>query len=174
LRRTGVFVSISPPSDIILDVARAADPAALRVATARLAPAPAPAGKFDAALAAEGPRPVLSGATLRAEPQLPSSIPTAYRDFEAMILASLITSAMPEDETLFGSGTAGGVWKSVFVQEVGKAVAARGGVGIAAALARDVRLTPTSSEGAAAATAVRLASPWPTAAPDVDDVRGNR
>ncbi len=143
----GPALSISPPSDIVLDVARAADPAAMRAAAARLQPAPAD-GKFDAALAAAGlPRPG-AATTLRPQPQIPSQIPPAYRDFEAMVLANLFTSALPKDDGLFGAGSGGDMWKSVFVQEIGKSIAARGGVGIAAALARDPRLTPAAATAA--------------------------
>ena len=66
-----------------------------------------------------------------------------------MVLSQLFQSMMAQDSTMFGEGTAGSVWSGLFVQEIGKAVAAKGGIGIAAALARDANLTG-SAAGAAA------------------------
>lgn len=178
-------MSISPPSDIVLDVARAADTSRAREATARLGAGAPVEGAFAATLSeaasAAGPADtttqpdpsVPSGGTLSPDlpaPALPKAAanvavstaqavtakgpaqaaapPPVYRDFEAMVLASLFQSAMPQDSGLFGSGTGGSVWSSVFVQEIGKAIAAKGGIGIAASLARDSRLNGSGSGGA--------------------------
>jgi hypothetical protein len=144
-------MSISPPGDIILDVARAADPARLREAAQRLDPAKTAeaAGAFQASLAAAGKAVPAPGpaTTPPVNPEGKDPTAAAYRDFEAMVLANLFEVAMPRDSELFGSGTAGGVWSSLFVQEIGKAVASRGGIGIADALARDGALVAGAVPG---------------------------
>ena len=139
-------MSISPPSDIVLDVARAADATHVREAAARLGATAPVDGAFEATLATEAKPPPRASA---APPPVPPpaakasdahGAPAAYRDFEGMVLATLLESAMPQDSTLFGEGTGGSVWSSVFMQEVGKAIAANGGIGIAASLSHDPRL----------------------------------
>jgi hypothetical protein len=195
-------VSISPPSDIILDVARAADPAKLRAAAAKLTGSDSTGADFAAALAeqadpsppakpaatalpavtaapaavrgapvplansvAAGTAPAALGAAAGSPSSLaaatPPAITPADHDFEAMVLSQLFQSLMPQDDTMFGTGTAGNVWGGIFVQELGKAVAARGGIGIAAALARDANLhgaTPATMAATGPSSAALLAS----------------
>lgn len=137
-------MSISPPSDIVLDVARAADPVRYREAAARLGSTSAAAGpEFQSALAAETPRsvtarPATTSATRTGVVAEPSTrADKANRDFEAMVLANLLEAAMPDDSAaLFGEGTAGSVWKSMLVEQIAGQMARSGGIGIAAQLAR--------------------------------------
>lgn len=59
----------------------------------------------------------------------------AFRNFEAMMLQNAVESMMPKDQTaMFGSGTAGAVWKSWMSQAVARELAQSGGIGIAAQL----------------------------------------
>ena len=142
-------MSISPPSDIVLDVVRAADPVRAGQAAARLTRArPADAAAFaslmddgadasstlppDVALAATGPAPQ----------KRPANSAEAFQQFEAMTLATMIESAMPADDSgVYGSGTAGSVWKSMMAEQLGKQMAKAGGIGLAAQLERSAAAT---------------------------------
>lgn len=139
-------MSISPPSDIVLDVARAADPLRYREAAARLgASAAADAPAFQSALAAETPKSETTRvAAATPAPRATEARPAAdkaHRDFEAMVLANLLQAAMPEDgAALFGEGTAGSVWKSMLVEQIANQMAKSGGIGIAEQLTRTSQL----------------------------------
>ncbi len=146
-------MSIRPPSDIILDVARAANPERLAAATTRLQTFAAQRG--DAPVFAEAvdgvsarrsarrsanagpldPSTTLArlsdkGSTRRAEEKAPIHAP--FRQFEAVVLRSFVESMMPaKNEVAFGKGTAGQIWKGLLADEIGQAVARAGGIGIA-------------------------------------------
>ena len=114
-----------------MDVVRAADPASVREAHRKLtaASADAPQAAFEAAAS----RPVGT----RVNPQN-GDVPQVYRDFEAMVLKSFIGSMLPaEAANLYGSGTAGDIWKGMMAEQLGKALAEGGGLGIASQLAAD-------------------------------------
>lgn len=139
-------------SDIVLDVTRAADTAKRRTAVSRLEKLSGQASgtvegvppATDAALewttdvrvtAANTSRPARirssegapSGAGKQADP---------YVQFEAMLLQTMIESMMPEDaEAVFGSGTAGKVWKSMLAEKVADQIARTGTLGIAKQIA---------------------------------------
>ena len=141
-------MSISPATDIVLDVARAADPARYKRAVAKL-DATAATG-FSEQLAAEETAPARAPATDSAAIAQPASrtpVPepsdaatdktaATYRQFEAMALASMLEAAMPRDEGFFGKGVAGDTWKSMLIDQIASEMAKQGGVGIAAQLAR--------------------------------------
>ncbi|KAA2234719.1 rod-binding protein [Salinarimonas soli] len=142
-------MSIRPPSDIVLDVVRAADPERLAAATSRLqtfaaqkGDAPAFAEAVDGVsarrVARSGPldpattlaRLSDAGASRRAEEKAPINAP--FRQFEAVVLRSFVESMMPtKSEVAFGKGTAGQVWKGLLADEIGAAMARAGGIGIA-------------------------------------------
>jgi Rod binding domain-containing protein len=49
-----------------------------------------------------------------------------------MILSQFVETMLPDDsEAVFGSGTAGEIWKSMLAEQVANQLAASGGVGIA-------------------------------------------
>lgn len=130
-------MSISPPTDIVLDVARAADPTRYQVAAARLT-------KISAASSAEPFSEILDSANEVAAPAATAprrhepagGAAKAYQGFEAMALSTFIQNAMPEDDNeVFGSGTAGSVWKSMLSEQIANQMAKAGGVGIAKELA---------------------------------------
>jgi hypothetical protein len=146
-------MSISPPSDIILDVARAADPVREQHAIARLSQMSKAegesfgrildAGAAEAAAAKSAPPPD-SPPPARA-PVGPAATETSdagktFRGFEAMALATLIEAAMPQEgDSIFGSGTAGRAWKSMLAEQIGVQMAEAGGIGIARQLASEPR-----------------------------------
>jgi Rod binding domain-containing protein len=153
-------MSISPPQDIILDVAKAADPARYRLAVERLnrlAPSRGPA--FETLLAAPvdemPPTTAAAARPLRvatASHGVPAAAAKAYRGFEAMALSTFIEAALPQDgSAVFGAGTAGGVWKSMLAEQIAMQMAKSGGIGIADQLAAQAQRTPEATAGPRAA-----------------------
>lgn len=140
-------MAISPASDIVLDVVRAANPASRNAAAARLhrmagaAPtqgfarvsediarhAP-PSLPFDAA---RGLVHLRNSHALRAERAEP------YERFEAFVLQTFVESMLPSgNSALFGTGTAGDVWRSWLARGLAGELAQSGGIGIGGMLAR--------------------------------------
>ncbi|WAC29050.1 rod-binding protein [Ancylobacter sp. SL191] len=156
-------MSIQLPSDLILDVVKAADPQKAQAIATRLRQAsaanpatlPADAMSFDAALAnsstalaparalpMEGLSPLAgtSSLALRNATALSDkptgATPEAYRRFESMVLSGFVDSILPEAKaSLFGSGTAGQVWRSMLAERIADEVAKHGGVGLAERIA---------------------------------------
>ena len=141
-------MAISPPSDLLLDVARAADPAKVREATAKLArlaaDPSAPNEGFGKALAAAkvtgastlGPKPtafpVASGAgSLRAGAQPKAD---TYKKFEAVLLQTFVESMLPKDDESFGDAASSGIYRSMMAEQLATQIANAGGIGIAKAI----------------------------------------
>ena len=60
----------------------------------------------------------------------------AFRQFESFILQSFIETMLPKNaESVFGSGTAGGIWKSMMAEKLADQISRSGGIGIAQKLA---------------------------------------
>jgi hypothetical protein len=136
-------VAINPSSDIVLDVARAADPEKYRAAVERLARLRAAASGEGTSMPAHAP-PAGSprGTDTRAVPvygsppgQLHRQL-DAYGQFEAFVLQTFIQSMLPKNATtVFGKGSAGEFWKSMLAERLGHELARSGQVGIAQRLA---------------------------------------
>ncbi|OBZ92761.1 rod-binding protein [Pararhizobium polonicum] len=140
-------MAISPPSDLVMDVVRAADPAEVQEAQARLK---ANRAAFQATSLAENgtgfantvavlnrdsPTNSLGDITNRAEAK---KIPESYRKFEAMVLQNFVKSMLPtESEEIYGKGTAGDMWKSMMAEQIGNVMAQGKGVGIAESMVTD-------------------------------------
>ncbi|GEP03193.1 rod-binding protein [Methylobacterium oxalidis] len=135
-------MSISPPSDIVLDVARAAEPARVEAAAAKLALPGDPAAFTDAVRAASAAlhmpldaRGTLTGLQNQSALHGPAADP--YRKFEGLVLQQFVEAMMPEkSETVFGKGNAGGIWKSMLAEQIGEQIARAGGLGIAKMLGK--------------------------------------
>jgi len=154
-------MSIQPPSDIILDVVKAADPQRAQAMAGRLRQVSdataAGATGFGETLAGEsiatsaaaamgaggdafsplGMSSVrtLSNATALASDDKAGASP-AYRRFEAMVLSGFVDSLLPKaSSTLFGAGTAGQVWRSMLAERIADEVSKSGGIGLAQRLA---------------------------------------
>ncbi len=118
-------MAISPPSDIVLDVARAADPADIRKAHAELL---GRAGQSDAPFQAAG--------LANARASRPAAGAESFRRFEAMVLQTFIQNMLPKDaDGVYGKGLAGDMWKARMSEHMADVVAERGGIGIARSLA---------------------------------------
>ncbi len=127
-------MSINPVSDIVLDVARAADPTKSAAATERLLQASAaePVGvEFSSHIRASnlGDAGLQSAvAKMGGRPSAVSVAPMdartkAYRGVEELVLQKLVETMLPkEDSGVFGSGTAGDVWRSMLAEQLAKQI----------------------------------------------------
>jgi flagellar protein FlgJ len=133
------LLAISPPTDIVMDVARAVDPTDVEAARAALArrgggaAAPFSVGASTAPDAGS----ILSRAT--AEKAASATDPAnKFKKFEAMVLQTFIQNMLPKDtEGVYGKGLAGDMWKSQLAERVADVMAERGGIGIARSLVAD-------------------------------------
>lgn len=138
----GVIMAISPPSDIVLDVTRAADPMRQQVAFERLAriSAPGSAGTvfvsaFDAAFSGglAGAREKFAGLGSQAAGAAPEDhkAKKTLQQFEAQVISTFIEQMLPEaTKNTFGDGMAGGVWRSMLSEQIAGELAKSGGLGI--------------------------------------------
>jgi hypothetical protein len=152
-------VAIRPPSDLVLDVAAAADPAKLQAATdkldkARDAAAERAGEAFQTALAAAAgtgtaaAQAAASGASAasseaaklnavanaRTAPMLrqDTSPAKAMEKLEAFFLQSALQEMLPKDaENVYGAGLAGSVWRSMLAEQVAAELAKNTKFGIA-------------------------------------------
>jgi Rod binding domain-containing protein len=138
-------MAIDPPSDVVLEVARAADPARAAAAAQRLNALAAAAGQqggFAQTLAQTTPaQPSIAGlANARSALTDPDSVASAKAakakvEFEAVLLNSFIKEMMPKDaSSTFGQGLAGDMWKSMLAEQVAHQIAKSGKLGIATRL----------------------------------------
>jgi peptidoglycan hydrolase FlgJ len=128
-------MAISPPSDLILDVARAADPQKAAVVTRALvsaASAGVATGEFSAAI-----KNVTDGSVGRdfsyrspsppVHPAIQTTPQKAVVGLESVLLKSFIDQMLPKDAVdVFGSGVAGDVWKSMLSEKIAAEVAKSG------------------------------------------------
>ena len=132
-------MSITPPSDIVMDVAKAADPGRYQEAAAKLSAPGDPAAFTDAVRAAglslhmpldaRGTLTTLQNQTAVAASGTGSD---PYKRFEGLVLQQFVEAMMPDKaETVFGKGNAGGIWKSMLAEQIGAQIAKSGGIGIA-------------------------------------------
>lgn len=132
-------MSISPPTDIVMDVAKAADPQRYQEAAAKLSAPGDPAAFTDAVraagLALHMPLDARGSLTsLQNQTTLAGAGPVSdpYRKFEGLVLQQFVEAMMPDkSETVFGKGNAGHIWKSMLAEQIGQQIAKAGGIGIA-------------------------------------------
>jgi hypothetical protein len=129
-------MAISPASDIILDVARAADPQKAMATTRALASASSVAPTDFGSTLASFP----GGAAARdysyQNPSLFASTGEsperkAAVGLESVLLKSFIDQMLPKDAVaVFGSGVAGDVWKSMLAEKIANQIAKSGALKI--------------------------------------------
>lgn len=149
-------MAISPPSDLVLDVVRAADPTQVQEAQAKLksnratfeANSLAEAGAgFQAAVGILNRNTVASHAAEGVKAVGDKVIPEHLRKFETMVLQNFVKSMMPaESEEIYGKGTAGEMWRGMMADQLGEALAKGGGIGIAESLAKKSGITTNPRE----------------------------
>ena len=140
-------MSIKPPSDILLDIARAADPAKSSAAMERLTRLAADSGvdntQFSDILShVDTPRAASNAASLPAlaEPRFANTQPEktkdaaetkAYQGIAALLLENLVENMLPESDEFFGSEAGAGIWRSMLAQELGTNLSKSVDLGIA-------------------------------------------
>ena len=164
-------MSIAPPSDVVFDVAQAADPQKVRAATAKLvrlgAGTAADGADFEAQLASAGgtsARPAAFSATpFAATAGIMTRKETPYQKFEAMMLQNFIQAILPKDNDLFGDATSADAYRSMLSDQLASQLAKTGRLGIAHAIevAETARLSAVGSspDRASAAPAAIGAAP---------------
>lgn len=135
-------MSIFPSTDMIADVSRAADPGKVTGAMRRLADAGAArqahgSGFADAmrATGATRAKEANTPSASRAKPAAPAIVADsgsrAAEELEAFILQGWLEILLPKVEGgAFGSGAAGGVWRSMMAEQMGSELARAGGFGL--------------------------------------------
>ena len=138
---------LDPPSDVVLEVLKAADPTRAAAATQRLnalaAGGPAPTEDFAATLAqtappaSPAPAPVADLANARSRFVDAAFVANdkaakAQVDFEAVLLDGFVKEMLPKDgSSVFGQGLSGDMWKSMLADQVARQIAKSGSLGIA-------------------------------------------
>jgi peptidoglycan hydrolase FlgJ len=137
-------MAFSPRTDVVLEVASAADPSRATLAAQRLnalAGSNAPAADFAADLdraarPSETTAPLANAADARsrlAEAQGGlDKTRQAKTQFEAMMLNSFVSELLPKDTgEVFGQGMAGDMWRSMLAEQVSTQIAKSGKLGLA-------------------------------------------
>jgi Rod binding domain-containing protein len=176
-------MALDPPSDVVLEVAKAADPSRAAAAAQRLnalAVAAGQNGSFAQTLAQTAPGsagPIAGLANARSALADPGAVAgskeaKAEVEFEATILNSFVKEMMPKDATAtFGEGLAGDMWKQMMADQLAHQIAKSGALGISrrlfaahplsasASLERAARTTAAQTHDATQASANALSLP---------------
>jgi flagellar protein FlgJ len=175
-------MAFSPKTDVILEVASAADPSRASLAAQRLnaiagsnaTPADFVSSLNQAAGVANAPPSLPGGADARSRlaeaASGPEKLGKAKTQFEAMMLNSFVSELLPKDTgEVFGQGMAGDMWRSMLAEQVSTQIAKSGKLGLARRLfaTHDVGLHPgrvgeaakTVGESAAQMSANILSAP---------------
>ena len=142
-------MAISPTSDLILDVARAADPAKAQATTRALAAGNSgtasgvePSADFSAALDRMAATPAAStrdysyhNPTASIQSSVETKAHKAAIGVESVLLKSFVDQMLPKDAVnVFGGGVAGDVWKSMLSEKIANEVAKSGSLKFASRL----------------------------------------
>ena len=137
-------MAFSPKTDVILEVASAADPSRASMAAQRLnaiagsnaTPADFVSSLNQAAGVAKAPPSLPGGADARSRlaeaASGPEKLGKAKTQFEAMMLNSFVSELLPKDtREVFGQGMAGDMWRSMLAEQVSTQIAKSGKLGLA-------------------------------------------
>jgi Rod binding domain-containing protein len=131
-------LSISPPSDIVFDVAKAADPQKYRQAVEKLAGVGGASAEIAELGVSQQAFPPAPGAVSSPAPRKTEPPANAYQQFEAYFLQTFVESMLPKDSNaLFGSGPAGNIWRSMLAEHLAGNLAKSAEFGIAKKLAEN-------------------------------------
>jgi Rod binding domain-containing protein len=170
-------MAIDASSDIVLEVAKAADPTRAAAVAQRLnalsGASAADAADFSDALAATAPA-VASGPSAadararfsEAAEATDEKAAKAKTGFEAVMLNSFVSEMLPKDaSTVFGQGLAGDMWKSMLADQVSRQMAKTDTLGIAKRLfathplaASDALEKAKHADAATAATTAQMSA----------------
>ena len=135
-------MAIDASSDIVLEVANAADPTRAAAAAQRLnalsGGTGANAADFADALAATAPAAAIGPSAANARARFAAAAETAdgkdakvKTEFESVMLNSFVSEMLPKDaSTVFGQGLAGDMWKSMLADQVSRQIAKSDALGI--------------------------------------------
>ena len=151
-------MAFNPRTDVVLEVASAADPSRATLAAQRLnalAGSNAPTADFAADLdraAAPGsaasaalPNAADARSRLAEAPGEPDKLRQAKTQFEAMMLNSFVSEMLPKDTgEVFGQGMAGDMWRSMLSEQVSTQIAKSGKLGLARRLFATHEVAPHS------------------------------
>jgi Rod binding domain-containing protein len=113
-------MAVDLPTDLILDVARAADPMVAREAQNRLADTSVSVADTGRISRTEGSKDAFEVA----------------KEFESLLVANMIDDMMGDGESeVFGGGFAGGVWKSMMAEQMANAIVKSTDFGVASKVA---------------------------------------
>jgi Rod binding domain-containing protein len=155
-------MAIDPPSDIVLEVAKAADPeraAAVARRLTNLAAGDGAGADFTAALDQTSPPSVATSAPVADASDMRARLANidqaqnqkanqARVQFEAVLLNSLVGEMLPKDAPeAYGEGLAGEMWRSMLADQVSRQIARSGSLGIGQRLFATHPLTASSSLG---------------------------
>jgi Rod binding domain-containing protein len=142
LRTNGESMAIDASSDIVMEVAKAADPARAAAAAQRLnalaGAAGADAADFADTLAATAPAAASEPAAIDARARFAAAADAAGEkaakvktEFESVMLNTFVSEMLPKDaSTVFGQGLAGDMWKSMLADQVSRQMAKSDALGI--------------------------------------------
>lgn len=134
---------IDASSDIVLEVAKAADPSRASAVAQRLnalsGAAGADAADFAETLAATAPAAMDGPSAADARARFSAAVDAADEKaakakigFEAVMLNSFVSEMLPKDtSSVFGRGLAGDMWKSMLADQVSRQIAKTDALGIA-------------------------------------------
>ncbi len=172
-------MSLAPSTDIVMEVARAADPSRAAAVVDKLnalaRQGAASPREFASALnAAQSGAPAL--APPGAQAVTPSRAKSAQTKLESVILGQFIGEMLPKDTpSAFGQGYAGDMWRSMLAERVADQIAASGRLGIASRLFAGHPLSssaplfsPQSARGATEAQTVQASANALSSASDAD------
>jgi Rod binding domain-containing protein len=129
-------MSLAPPTDIVLEVARAADPARAAAVAERLNAL----GRQSATSAQDFASTLDLVSAPKTAPTPPRAAPisrakTAETKLESVVLTQFVQEMLPKDaQSVFGQGYAGDMWRSMLAERVADQMAATGRIGIASRL----------------------------------------
>jgi len=154
-------MAIDPPSDIILEVAKAADPERSAAVARRLAGLSAGGGAatadFAVALNETAPAKATADAAIAGAPNMRARLANigqarsdeakkAQVQFEAVLLNSFVGEMLPKDAPdTYGQGLAGEMWRSMLADQVSRKIAGSGVLGIGERLFQTHPLKASSS-----------------------------
>ena len=186
----GESMAIDASSDIVMEVAKAADPARAAAVAQRLNALAAAAGadtnNFADTLAATAPAAASGSSALDARARLAAAADTTDEkatrvktEFESVMLNSFVSEMLPKDaSTVFGQGLAGDMWKSMLADQVSRQIAKSDALGIGKRLfashplAASEALEKAKRADATAATATAQMSANSLALPSAVEVDG--
>ena len=173
-------MAIDASSDIVLEVAKAADPTRAAAVAQRLnalsGAAGADAADFADTLAATAPAAASGPSAADARARFAAAADAADADdqktakvkteFESVMLNSFVSEMLPKDaSTVFGQGLAGDMWKSMLADQVSRQIAKSGALGIGKRLfathplaASDALEKAKRADSAAAANAAQMSA----------------